>query len=128
MMLSSQRQHLSCGALTALAQSASLNEERFETHLEACSDCKQVSEKVQSFSKNRNEFDFEKLVETLPQVSCDDNLPDLEKVDGFFAFLTSGISEEIVTGYFNHVNHCLPCLMFFATNWSDYMTIQNDSM
>lgn len=123
-MSSGDPQHLSCGALAALVQSESGIDKRFESHLEACSDCKQIYEMVKSFSRGS---DFEKRAATLSSTCCNDDISDLEKAENFLTFLTSDISDEIAACYFNHVNHCLPCLVFFATNWSDYITTQNNS-
>jgi len=123
-MSSSERQHLSCGALAAITQSASMTERGLKSHLDACPDCKRIYEKVRAFSKSQKGFDFEKQAKTLSKV-CDETVSDFEKVDNFLAFLTSELSDEIATCHFHHVNHCLPCLIFFATNWSDYITVQN---
>jgi hypothetical protein len=117
-------QHLSCGALVALAKTKATGDKVGKSmhHLNTCAECARnfaaVAKRLNTSPSELND----RVSNFFKTAHCSEEDSDNDKAASVFvSFLNPEPSESGSLTLLAHLNKCYPCFEMFVRNWNDYL-------
>jgi hypothetical protein len=122
--MNNSAQHLSCGAMVALAQLSyeGKTHREYSQHIGDCTECANIFRGLDAWLKSPPTQLCQKVSQLFALSDCGENDGGGEKpVSVFVSFLRPDLPDGDSLKLYAHLNDCYFCFEMFARNWSDYL-------